>query len=48
MVSEAIANAIATIGENMTLRRAQGLQVAEGAIGHYVHGRSPMGLAASA
>jgi elongation factor Ts len=37
-VSEAIANAIATIGENMTLRRAQGLRVAEGAIGHYVHG----------
>ena len=33
-VSEAIANAIATIGENMTLRRAQGLSVAEGAIGH--------------
>src|SRR5271170_4686862 len=37
-VSEAIANAIATIGENMTLRRTQGLSVAEGAIGHYVHG----------
>ncbi len=38
-VSEAIANAIATIGENMTLRRVQGLRVAEGAIGHYVHGQ---------
>ena len=37
-VSEAIANAVATIGENMTLRRAQGIRVAEGAIGHYVHG----------
>jgi elongation factor Ts len=37
-VTEAIANAVATIGENMTLRRAQGLRVAEGAIGHYVHG----------
>src|SRR5271168_3891924 len=37
-VDEAIANAIATIGENITLRRAQGLRVAEGAIGHYVHG----------
>ena len=37
-VSEAIANAIATIGENMTLRRAQGLRVAPGAIGQYVHG----------
>src|SRR5580698_8893758 len=33
-VTEAIANAIATIGENMTLRRTQGLRVAEGAIGH--------------
>ena len=29
-VTEAIANAIATIGENMTLRRAQGLRVSEG------------------
>ena len=43
-VSEAIANAIATIGENMTLRRAQGLKVAEGAIGHYVHGAVADGL----
>ena len=43
-VSEAIANAIATIGENMTLRRAQGLSVAEGAIGHYVHGSIADGL----
>ena len=43
-VSEAITNAIATIGENMTLRRAQGLRVAEGAIGHYVHGSVADGL----
>jgi elongation factor Ts len=43
-VSEAIANAIATIGENMTLRRAQGLRVSEGAIGHYVHGAVADGL----
>ena len=43
-VTEAIANAIATIGENMTLRRAQGLRVAEGAIGHYVHGSVADGL----
>jgi elongation factor Ts len=43
-VAEAIANAIATIGENMTLRRAQGLRVAEGAIGHYVHGSVADGL----
>jgi elongation factor Ts len=43
-VTEAIANAIATIGENMTLRRAQGLRVAEGAIGHYVHAPVADGL----
>ncbi len=43
-VTEAIANAIATIGENMTLRRAQGLKVGEGAIGHYVHGAVADGL----
>jgi elongation factor Ts len=43
-VNEAIANAIATIGENMTLRRAQGLHVAEGAIGQYVHGTIAEGL----
>ena len=43
-VSDAIANAIATIGENMTLRRAQGLKVDEGAIGHYVHGSVADGL----
>ncbi len=43
-VSEAIANAIATIGENMTLRRVQGLRVSEGAIGSYVHGQIADGL----
>jgi elongation factor Ts len=43
-VTEAIANAIATIGENMTLRRAQGLRVTEGAIGQYVHGPVADGL----
>jgi elongation factor Ts len=37
-VADAIANAIATIGENITLRRAHGLHVAHGTIGHYVHG----------
>jgi elongation factor Ts len=37
-VADAIANAIATIGENMTLRRVEGLRVSEGAIGQYVHG----------
>ena len=43
-VAEAIANAIATIGENMTLRRVQGLRVSEGAIGHYVHSQTAEGL----
>jgi elongation factor Ts len=43
-VAEAIANAVATIGENITLRRAQGLHVAHGAIGHYVHGQIADGL----
>ena len=37
-VADAIANAIATIGENISLRRAHGRHVARGAIGHYVHG----------
>ncbi len=37
-VSDAINSAIGTIGENMTLRRAAGLAVAEGVVGHYVHG----------
>jgi len=43
-VADAIANAIATIGENITLRRAQGLHVAHGVIGHYVHGQIADGL----
>jgi elongation factor Ts len=43
-VEEAIANAIATIGENITLRRAHGLHVPHGVIGHYVHGPIVEGL----
>ena len=43
-VNDAIANSIATIGENMTLRRAAGLHVHEGAVGHYVHGQIGEGL----
>ena len=43
-VADPIASAIATIGENMTLRRAQGLHVAEGVIGHYVHSQIVDGL----
>ena len=36
-VAEAIANAIATIGENMTLRRGGGLMVSTGVVASYVH-----------
>ena len=43
-VQEAISNAIATIGENMTLRRASLLSVGEGVIGQYVHGSVSDGL----
>ena len=43
-VADAVANSIATIGENITLRRAEGLHVAHGAIGHYVHGQIVDGL----
>ena len=43
-VAEAIANAVATIGENITLRRARGLHVAHGVVGHYVHGAVVEGL----
>jgi elongation factor Ts len=43
-VADAMANAIATIGENMTLRRVAALHVHEGVIGHYVHGQIADGL----
>ena len=43
-VADAIANAIATIGENMTLRRAAGLHVPNGVIAHYVHSQIVDGL----
>jgi elongation factor Ts len=36
-VAEAVANSIATIGENMTLRRASVVEVADGVVGMYVH-----------
>jgi elongation factor Ts len=42
--NDAINSAIATIGENMTLRRAAGLSVAAGAIGSYVHNSVTEGL----
>jgi elongation factor Ts len=43
-VSEAIADTIAKIGENMTLRRAAGLSVSKGTIGVYVHNSVSDGL----
>lgn len=43
-VGDAIANAIATIGENMNLRRAADVHVAQGVIGHYVHNAVGEGL----
>jgi elongation factor Ts len=43
-VAEAIANNIATIGENMTLRRAAVLDVNAGAIGAYIHNAVSDGL----
>ena len=43
-VEEAIASSIATIGENMSLRRATGLSVSNGAIGSYMHNSVSDGL----
>ncbi len=43
-VGEALASAIATIGENMTLRRAASLEVGQGIIASYVHSAVADGL----
>ncbi len=43
-VADAVANAIATIGENMTLRRVAHLHVAHGVVNQYVHGMVSDGL----
>ena len=43
-VAEAIADTIAKIGENMTLRRAAELSVGKGAVGSYVHNSVAEGL----
>lgn len=43
-VQEAISSAIATIGENMTLRRAAELQVGQGIVGQYIHNVIAPGL----
>jgi len=43
-IDSAIANAIATIGENMTIRRAARLSVGQGVIAHYMHNQISEGL----
>jgi len=43
-VADAIADTIAKVGENMTLRRADALSVRQGAIGAYVHNSVSDGL----
>jgi elongation factor Ts len=43
-VSDAITNAIAAIGENLTLRRSAALKVADGAVARYVHTQISDGL----
>jgi elongation factor Ts len=43
-ISEAIADTIAKVGENMSLRRAAGLTVGKGAIASYVHNAASDGL----
>src|SRR5205085_1901910 len=43
-IAEAISSAIATIGENMTLRRAAVLSVGQGVVAAYVHNQVSEGL----
>ncbi len=43
-VADAIANAIATVGENMTLRRAASLSVGSGVVANYMHTSISEGL----
>jgi elongation factor Ts len=43
-VADEITQAIAVIGENITLRRAAAVEIGEGAIGTYVHGALAPGL----
>jgi len=43
-VSESIKNLIATIGENMGLRRTAGLSVEKGVVASYVHNATALGL----
>ena len=43
-ISEQLTDLVATIGENMTLRRAESLEVSKGAVVGYVHGALAVGL----
>jgi elongation factor Ts len=43
-IAEAVSSAIATIGENMTLRRAAVLSVGQGVVANYVHNQVSEGL----
>ncbi len=43
-LGDAISNAIATIGENMSLRRAAAVETGSGTVGHYVHNQISEGL----
>jgi elongation factor Ts len=43
-LAEALANAIATIGENLNLRRVAHVHVGQGVVGHYVHNALGEGL----
>jgi elongation factor Ts len=43
-IADAISSAIATIGENMTLRRAAVLSVGQGVVAHYMHNQVSDGL----
>src|SRR4029453_2279375 len=43
-IADAIAETIAKIGENMTMRRAAALSVGKGAVGSYVHNSVSEGL----
>lgn len=43
-VAEAVAHAVATIGENISLRRAEALQVKEGVVASYIHSAISDGL----
>jgi elongation factor Ts len=43
-IADAVAETVAKIGENMTLRRAAGVSVKQGAVGQYVHNAAADGL----